>query len=183
MFTDSERLSWRRKLLSRHVIVPSVTNVQCYLTTRLFDWMIVGFLTSSGKYVINNQDENIFNIVWRFFLLFAYFIYSHGRYNYQTGGGITITSLSLVTFCQDLNFKCHNLITCYQCYVLSNYHLVCLIDWLIVVFLSWRPVVNSWYISRKRTCSTIYKKSVKISKGQPEYVNRRTENTMATENR
>jgi hypothetical protein len=101
------------------------------------------------------QDENIFNILCRFFLMFAYFIYSHGRYNYETGGGITITSLSLATFCQDLNFKCHNLIICYQCYVLPNYHLVCLIDWLIVVFLTWRPVVNSWYISRKRACSTI----------------------------
>jgi hypothetical protein len=74
------------------------------------------------------QDENIFNILCRFFLMFAYFIYSHGRYNYETGGGITITSLSLATFCQDLNFKCHNLIICYQCYVLPNYHLVCLID-------------------------------------------------------
>jgi hypothetical protein len=32
--------------------------VTCNLTTHLFDWMIVGFLTSSGKYVINIQDDN-----------------------------------------------------------------------------------------------------------------------------
>jgi hypothetical protein len=40
-------------------------------------------------------------------------------------------------------------------------------------------VLNSLYIFGKRTGSTIYKKSVKISKGQPESVNRPTENTMA----
>jgi hypothetical protein len=165
-------IHWFRKIKLKKEITFTTCNFticykcSCYLTTHLFDWMIVGFLTSSGKYFINIQDKNIFNIVCRFFLLFAYFIYFLGRYNYQTGVGITITSLSLATFCQDLHFKCHNIIICYQCYVLSNYHLVCLIDWLLF-FLTWHPVANSLYMFRKITCSTIYKKSVKISKGQP----------------
>jgi hypothetical protein len=127
------------------------------------------------------QDENIFNILCRFFLLFAYYIYSHGIYNYQTGSSITITSLSLVTFCQDLNFKfiivssVTNVTSC-----LTSILFDWLIDWLMV---SWRPVANSVYIFRTTTSSTIYKKSVKISKGQLESVNRRTENTMAKQNR
>jgi hypothetical protein len=37
-------------------------------------------------------------------------------------------------------------------------------------------VIDNLYIFGKRTCLTIYKKSVKISKGQPESVNRRREN-------
>jgi hypothetical protein len=127
------------------------------------------------------QDENIFNILCRFFLLFAYYIYSHGRYNYQTGGGITITSLSLATFCQDLNFKfiiesSVTNVTCCLTIILFDW----LIDWLLV---SWRTVANSLCIFRKTPCSTISKKSLKIPKGQPEYVNRPKDNTMAKENR
>ena len=55
---------------------------------------------------------------------------------------------------KEITFTTCNFAICYKCYVLSNYHLVWLIDWLIVGFLT--PVANSAYIFRKRTCSTIY---------------------------
>jgi hypothetical protein len=98
-------IHWFRKIKIKKEITFTTCNfticykVTCYLTTHLFDWLIVGFLTSSGKYVIHIQDENIFNILCRSFLLFAYYIYSHWRSHYQSGGDTTITSLSLATLC------------------------------------------------------------------------------------
>ena len=52
-------IHWFRKIKTKKEITFTTCNfticykVTCYLTTRLFDWLIVGFLTSSGKYVIN----------------------------------------------------------------------------------------------------------------------------------
>ena len=86
-------MHWFRKIKTKKEITFTTCNfticykVTYYLTTHLFDWLIVGLLTSSGKYVINIQDENIFNILCKSFLLFAYYIYSHWRYTYQKGGG------------------------------------------------------------------------------------------------
>ena len=82
------------------------------------------------------QDENIFNILCRFVLMFAYYIYSHGRYNYQAGSGITITSLSLASFCQYLNFKFISVssVTNATCCLT----IILFVDWLIVGFFNFQ---------------------------------------------
>ena len=59
---------WFRKIKTKKEITFTTCNftvcykVTCYLNTHLFDWLIVGFVTSSDKYIMHIQDENIFNI-------------------------------------------------------------------------------------------------------------------------
>ena len=98
-----------------------------------------------------------------FISLLAYNLYSQWRSNYKTGGWDYSNQFIPATLCacflSEPKFPIIFFI-CYKCYVLSNYHLVWLIDWLIVGF--WTPVANSAYIFR-RTCSTIYQKYMGLS--------------------
>ena len=77
----SERLSWRRKLLSRHVILPSVTNDTCYLTTILLAWLIVGFLTpvANSAYIFRKRTCST---IYKKYMGPSYASYGCWIYNY-----------------------------------------------------------------------------------------------------